>query len=198
MHLSRAAPAPLLGHRVARGPPTTKQHTIRMHNCNTANHSWGLMRRLPRCPRLVMLCASAKLLCLVSRRQQGCHAAVSAALRARHASAFSVMAVCEKVSFGDAVPGYVWGQPGQPGVVVIQEWWGVNEQVRLPERELTVTASAADTALLCHRAPAGEAPRRQGGCCRLPRPGAGPVQGRRRWCVPCACVPCYPRALLTP
>ena len=92
-----------------------------------------------------MLCASAKLLCLVSRRQQGCHAAVSAALRARHASAFSVMAVCEKVSFGDAVPGYVWGQPGQPGVVVIQEWWGVNEQVRLPERELlTVTTGGAD------------------------------------------------------
>jgi hypothetical protein len=60
----------------------------------------------------------------------------SALLRVR-ASAYTVRsmaAVCEKVSFGDSVPGYVWGTPGQPGVVVIQEWWGVNEQVRLPDK----------------------------------------------------------------
>ena len=38
----------------------------------------------------------------------------------------------EKVSFGAAsVPGYVWGTPGQPGVVLLQEWWGINEQARL-------------------------------------------------------------------
>lgn len=31
----------------------------------------------------------------------------------------------EKVVFGDDIPGYVCGEQGNPGVVVIQEWWGV-------------------------------------------------------------------------
>ena len=37
----------------------------------------------------------------------------------------------EKVSFGaDALPGYVFGPVGAPGVIMLQEWWGVNAQVR--------------------------------------------------------------------
>lgn len=35
-----------------------------------------------------------------------------------------------KVSFGADVPGYVGGEKGRPGVVVLQEWWGVNDQVK--------------------------------------------------------------------
>lgn len=41
------------------------------------------------------------------------------------------MATAEKISFGaEALPGYVFGTPGSPGVIMVQEWWGVNEQVR--------------------------------------------------------------------
>jgi carboxymethylenebutenolidase len=36
----------------------------------------------------------------------------------------------ERTTFGEGVPAYVWGTPGQPGVVLLQEWWGVNEQVK--------------------------------------------------------------------
>ena len=36
----------------------------------------------------------------------------------------------EKVTFGDNLPGYVCGDPTRPGVVVVQEWWGVTETIQ--------------------------------------------------------------------
>ena len=36
----------------------------------------------------------------------------------------------EKITFGDNLPGYVAGGPQNPGVVVIQEWWGVTDQIK--------------------------------------------------------------------
>jgi dienelactone hydrolase len=36
----------------------------------------------------------------------------------------------EKIAFGPDLSGYVCGDAGNPGVVVIQEWWGVNENVK--------------------------------------------------------------------
>jgi carboxymethylenebutenolidase len=37
----------------------------------------------------------------------------------------------EKITFGkDALTGYVIGEVGAPGVVVIQEWWGINDLVK--------------------------------------------------------------------
>ena len=36
----------------------------------------------------------------------------------------------EKVTFGDDLPGYVCGDPTHPGVVVVQEWWGVTETIQ--------------------------------------------------------------------
>ena len=36
----------------------------------------------------------------------------------------------EKIAFGPDLAGYVCGDAGNPGVVVIQEWWGVNENVK--------------------------------------------------------------------
>ncbi|MGE3674558.1 MAG: dienelactone hydrolase family protein, partial [Polyangiaceae bacterium] len=36
---------------------------------------------------------------------------------------------------GQSCPGYVAGPAGAPGVVLIQEWWGLNEQMKgLAER----------------------------------------------------------------
>ncbi len=41
----------------------------------------------------------------------------------------------ERTTFGqDAVPCYVFGTKGAPGVVMLQEWWGVNAQVRAGAR----------------------------------------------------------------
>jgi carboxymethylenebutenolidase len=37
----------------------------------------------------------------------------------------------EKVSFGPAgLPGYVIGPKGAPGIIVLQEWWGVNDSIK--------------------------------------------------------------------
>ena len=36
----------------------------------------------------------------------------------------------EKVTLGDDLPGYVCGDPTHPGVVVVQEWWGVTETIQ--------------------------------------------------------------------
>jgi carboxymethylenebutenolidase len=42
----------------------------------------------------------------------------------------------EKITFADGVPGYAFGEKGRPGVVMLQEWWGVNEQVKRHARKL--------------------------------------------------------------
>lgn len=39
------------------------------------------------------------------------------------------------VSPGGALPGYIAGPPGAPGVVALQEWWGVEENARTQEEE---------------------------------------------------------------
>ena len=37
----------------------------------------------------------------------------------------------ERVSFGDAgIPGYECGEKSAPGVIVLQEWWGVTENIK--------------------------------------------------------------------
>lgn len=40
------------------------------------------------------------------------------------------MAQLQKVEFGDKLPGYEAGSKTSPGVIVIQEWWGVDEDLR--------------------------------------------------------------------
>jgi len=36
----------------------------------------------------------------------------------------------EKVTFGESIPGYECGDKSAPGVIVLQEWWGVNENIQ--------------------------------------------------------------------
>mmetsp|Transcript_11725 Transcript_11725/g.25033 ORF Transcript_11725/g.25033 Transcript_11725/m.25033 type:complete len:236 (+) Transcript_11725:103-810(+) len=40
------------------------------------------------------------------------------------------MASAEKVEFGAGLPGYVFGEKGKPGIVVLQEWWGITDEVK--------------------------------------------------------------------
>ena len=48
----------------------------------------------------------------------------------------------EKISFGaEALPGYVFGAKGAPGVIMVQEWWGVNEQVGRASRQADILLS---------------------------------------------------------
>lgn len=39
-------------------------------------------------------------------------------------------AAMEKVSFGEGLPGYEAGPKGAPGVIVLQEWWGVTDIIK--------------------------------------------------------------------
>ena len=39
----------------------------------------------------------------------------------------------EKIEFGEEgskVPGYIGGPKGRPAVIVLQEWWGITEEVK--------------------------------------------------------------------
>lgn len=36
----------------------------------------------------------------------------------------------EKINFGESVPGYIGGPKGRPAVIVLQEWWGVTEEIK--------------------------------------------------------------------
>ena len=36
----------------------------------------------------------------------------------------------EKITFGDGLPGYEAGPKDAPGVVVLQEWWGVTDIIK--------------------------------------------------------------------
>lgn len=36
----------------------------------------------------------------------------------------------EKITFGNDLPGYVYGPKDAPGLIVIQEWWGVNDLIQ--------------------------------------------------------------------
>lgn len=36
----------------------------------------------------------------------------------------------EKITFGQDLPGFVYGPKAAPGVIVIQEWWGVNDLIK--------------------------------------------------------------------
>eukprot|EP00877_Chromochloris_zofingiensis_P002020 jgi/Chrzof1/11819/Cz06g11050.t1 len=36
----------------------------------------------------------------------------------------------EKITFGDNLPGYEAGDKSAPAVVVLQEWWGVNDMIK--------------------------------------------------------------------
>eukprot|EP00854_Cymbomonas_tetramitiformis_P012709 gene12709-15027_t len=47
----------------------------------------------------------------------------------------------EKVSFGDSLPGYIVGPKGAPGVLLLQEWWGVNDIVKAQAQELSAKAN---------------------------------------------------------
>lgn len=49
---------------------------------------------------------------------------------ARAHDALNLRLSMEKVTFGDGLPGYVCGDPTHPGVVVVQEWWGVTETIQ--------------------------------------------------------------------
>ena len=58
----------------------------------------------------------------------------------------------EKVTFGDDLPGYVCGDPTHPGVVVVQEWWGVTETIQAHALRKKATACWSPT---CTRARSG-------------------------------------------
>ena len=36
----------------------------------------------------------------------------------------------DKITFGDSVPGWVGGTKGKPAVIVLQEWWGITEEIK--------------------------------------------------------------------
>ncbi|CAG9463480.1 unnamed protein product [Pedinophyceae sp. YPF-701] len=36
----------------------------------------------------------------------------------------------EKITFGDNLPGYVCGPKGAPGLLVLQEWWGITPEIQ--------------------------------------------------------------------
>ncbi|KAK3260289.1 hypothetical protein CYMTET_30746 [Cymbomonas tetramitiformis] len=57
-----------------------------------------------------------------------------------HARGLSAKAM-EKVSFGDSLPGYIVGPKGAPGVLLLQEWWGVNDIVKAQAQELSAKAN---------------------------------------------------------
>lgn len=44
----------------------------------------------------------------------------------------------EKITFGDGIPGYVVGPKGAPGLLVVQEWWGVTDIVKEQAQLLSV------------------------------------------------------------
>lgn len=60
------------------------------------------------------------------------HAALRGKLKPPRPHLFRVRAsAMEKVTFGDAaVPGYECGEKTAPGVIVLQEWWGVTENIK--------------------------------------------------------------------
>lgn len=35
-----------------------------------------------------------------------------------------------KISFGDNLPGWIGGPQGRPAVIVLQEWWGITDEVK--------------------------------------------------------------------
>lgn len=36
----------------------------------------------------------------------------------------------EKVEFGSGVPAYICGDKSSPGVLMLQEWWGITEEIK--------------------------------------------------------------------
>ena len=36
----------------------------------------------------------------------------------------------DKISFGDSIPGWIGGPKGKPAVIVLQEWWGITEEIK--------------------------------------------------------------------
>lgn len=36
----------------------------------------------------------------------------------------------EKVEFGSGVPAYICGEKSSPGVLMLQEWWGITEEIK--------------------------------------------------------------------
>ena len=36
----------------------------------------------------------------------------------------------EKVEFGSGVPAYICGDKNSPGVLMLQEWWGIPEEIK--------------------------------------------------------------------
>ncbi|GFR47075.1 hypothetical protein Agub_g8762 [Astrephomene gubernaculifera] len=45
-------------------------------------------------------------------------------------AAHTVTRTMEKVTFGNGLPGYEIGEKTAPGLIVIQEWWGVNDIIK--------------------------------------------------------------------
>lgn len=36
----------------------------------------------------------------------------------------------EKITFSDSIPGWIGGPKGKPAVIVLQEWWGITEEIK--------------------------------------------------------------------
>ena len=46
----------------------------------------------------------------------------------------------EKIAFGSKnLQGYAGGSKGKPGVVVLQEWWGVTEEIKRQAERISST-----------------------------------------------------------
>eukprot|EP00216_Chloropicon_sp_CCMP2111_P004727 CAMPEP_0198234764 /NCGR_PEP_ID=MMETSP1446-20131203/684_1 /TAXON_ID=1461542 ORGANISM="Unidentified sp, Strain CCMP2111" /NCGR_SAMPLE_ID=MMETSP1446 /ASSEMBLY_ACC=CAM_ASM_001112 /LENGTH=239 /DNA_ID=CAMNT_0043915585 /DNA_START=210 /DNA_END=929 /DNA_ORIENTATION=- len=44
----------------------------------------------------------------------------------------------EKVSFGEGISGYVVGPSGAPGVIVLQEWWGITQEIKQQAEKISL------------------------------------------------------------
>lgn len=65
--------------------------------------------------------------------QRGC----AALLARRNFRASSVAMNMEKVTFGQNLPGYAVGPASAPGVIMLQEWWGVSEEIKKQANRLS-------------------------------------------------------------
>ena len=41
------------------------------------------------------------------------------------------------ITFGDSIPGYIGGPKGKPAVIVLQEWWGITEEIKRQARYIS-------------------------------------------------------------
>lgn len=51
------------------------------------------------------------------------------------------MSGIQKITFGKDIPGYILGPEGRPGVVVLQEWWGITNSIKEQAEHVSKTGN---------------------------------------------------------